>query len=196
MTKIIGLTGSVGTGKSTASKQFNASGFPVVDADAIAHEQQQRGTECYYDIVDLFGMDVVGPTSIDRKKLAEIVFSDKSKLRQLNRTMDLYIRREVLRQLKDYIAQSPDFVILDAPLLFELGYEAYVDVSAMVVCEPEIQIDRIKKRNQIDTAAAVNLIGQQWSQSMKRDLADAVIDNSGSIMQTSKQVLELLESLL
>ncbi|UQS86712.1 dephospho-CoA kinase [Nicoliella spurrieriana] len=195
MTKLIGLTGSIGTGKSTVSKQFKACGVPIIDADRIVHQLQRHGTDCYLAIVDAFGPTVAGEDAIDRKRLGQIVFADHAKLMQLNRLLDPYIRHAILKRINELSAQQTPLVVLDAPLLFEAGYASYTDLVVMVTCDSVEQVARITARDHVSTARAVQLIGKQWSQSIKQQLANVTINNSGSIGQTKQQVIKLLDNL-
>ncbi|MHA8111000.1 dephospho-CoA kinase [Lactobacillaceae bacterium Melli_B4] len=195
MTKLIGLTGSIGTGKSTVSRMLAAHQLPIIDADQITHQLQKRGTDCYQAIVATFGNQVAGDESIDREILGQIVFADPSQLQRLNRIMDPFIRSAILHAIEEYQSQQVPLVILDVPLLFEAGYASYVDLTVFVACDAVQQVQRIKDRNQIDTAKAVNLISNQWQQSIKRQLSDIIINNAGSISQTEQQVLKLLDNL-
>ncbi|MHA8138566.1 dephospho-CoA kinase [Lactobacillaceae bacterium Scapto_B20] len=195
MTKLVGLTGSIGTGKSTVSQIMADHQVPIIDADQVAHQLQKRGTACYQAIVDSFGPATAGQYTIDRKVLGSIVFNDVSQLHRLNRIIDPYIRAAILNQIDNlYQAQVP-LVVLDAPLLFESGYANYADVTVFVSCDAVKQVQRIKLRNLVGTAKAIQLIENQWSQSIKKQLSDIIINNSGSISQTKQQVLKLLDNL-
>ncbi|MEJ6400500.1 dephospho-CoA kinase [Nicoliella lavandulae] len=195
MTKLVGLTGSIGTGKSTVSKMFAEATVPIIDADLITHDLQKAGTDCYQALVNAFGPSIAGGDAIDRKALGQLVFNDATQLHRLNRVMDLYIRQAILNQINDYEHKAVPLAILDAPLLFEAGYEGYVDTTVFVSCDVDKQVQRIKLRNHVDTETAMNLIDQQWSQQIKQSLSKVVINNSGSISQTKQQVLKLLENL-
>src|SRR5690625_1069171 len=120
MTLIIGLTGSIGTGKSTIAKKMHELQIPIVDADIIAREVVEPGKDAYNDIVTTFGEQILqNDGTLDRKKLGSIVFADESKRKTLNEIIHPAIRAEILRQRDAYVAEGHPCVVLDIPLLYE-----------------------------------------------------------------------------
>jgi dephospho-CoA kinase len=204
MTRVIGLTGGIGTGKSTVARMLAELGAVVIDSDAIVHELQAPGTPLLAAIVDAFGPDVLRPDgALDRAALGALVFADPEARARLNALVHPAVGRESLRRLEAARAAGAALVVLDIPLLFEtrvrgtasranLGSEAVVVVYA----PRELQIARQLERNGYDRAEAERRVDAQMSIEEKRSLADHVIDNSGSLDATRRQVRELYERLV
>jgi dephospho-CoA kinase len=203
MTRVIGLTGGIGTGKSTVARMLAELGAVVIDSDAIVHELQGPGQPLVAEIAAAFGSDVLRPDgSLDRAALGARVFSDPEARSRLNAIVHPAVGRESLRRLEAARARGAALVVLDIPLLFEtrlhgtasranLGVEAVVVVYA----PRELQIRRQVERNGYDRAEAERRLGAQLPIEEKRRLADHVIDNSGSLEATRDQVRALYERL-
>ena len=128
MTVILGLTGSISTGKSTVSKIFKEQGYPVVDADVGAREVVQPGTDGLNKIKETFGDQVIlDDGTLNRAALGEIVFNNEKEREQLNGILSEHIRQWVVSKKDDYLKQNPAILVLDIPLLFEAGYEKDFD---------------------------------------------------------------------
>lgn len=187
MSKIVGLTGGIATGKSLVSKYLTTQGIPVIDADQVTREVQARGTAGLAAITAVFGPTILTENGdLNRQQLGELVFNDSTQLKLLVRTIDPFIRAEITNQIKNY--QDKQLVILDAPMLFEQGYQTMVDQIMVVYCNPEQQLRRLCQRNQLSIGEATKRIANQWPLSVKQSLADEIINNSGSIKQTQVQV--------
>ncbi|MDD2258373.1 MAG: dephospho-CoA kinase [Bacilli bacterium] len=185
---IIGLTGSIATGKSTLSKYLKDLGYLVINTDDIAH-QVLTFPHIIKKIESLVNKDVVESGIINRKKLGDIVFNDSEKLRILNNIT----HPEIYRITKDLIEKQSGVVFVEVPLLFETNFTSLVDKIIVISADEKIQIKRLKKRNKITTNEAINLINKQMSLNEKARLADYVIDNSSTIKHMERQVLNLLE---
>lgn len=185
---IIGLTGSIATGKSTLSKYLKDLGYLVINTDDIAH-QVLTFPHIIKKIESLVNKDVVESGIINRKKLGDIVFNDSEKLRILNNIT----HPEIYRITKDLIEKQRGVVFVEVPLLFETNFTSLVDKIIVISADEKIQIKRLKKRNKITTNEAINLINKQMSLNEKARLADYVIDNSSTIKHMERQVLNLLE---
>ncbi len=195
MTIIIGLTGSIGTGKSTVSRMFQRLKIPVVDADKIAREVVEPSMPAYEAIVATFGKSIIrSDQTIDRKKLGAIIFSDESKRKQLNNIIHPAIRKEMLRQKENYISKGHMSVVLDIPLLFESKLTHYVDKILVVYVDPKVQLERIMKRDGSTENDARQRISSQISIVEKVKLADAVIDNNGTIEESFEQLKRVLSN--
>jgi dephospho-CoA kinase len=190
---IIGITGSFGSGKTTVTRQFRNLGAKIIDADKIAHRVIRPGTRIYKRIVDSFGNDILKRNrTIDRNKLAGIVFNHKIALERLNRIM----HPEVIRVIKKRIKTAHcELVVLDAPLLIESGLRDIVDKLIVVKTNREKQIGRIIKKTSLVRAEVLKRIGYQMSLKDKVRLADFVIDNSGTIYNTKKQTKKIIRRL-
>lgn len=193
MSYVLGVTGGIATGKSTVINVFKELGFPVVDGDVVARLVVEPGQPCLTALTDFFGEEILLDTGVlDRRKLAEIVFSDEEKRKKMNAVMDPFIRREIEAEIKEAKKKSP-LVVADIPLLYEGGYQQYFDAVAVVYVTPALQLERLMKRNSYTEEEAQHRISSQWPIDRKKELADIVFDNQGSIRQTKEQVLSWLK---
>lgn len=194
MALIIGLTGSIGTGKSTIANKFSDLDIPVVDADLIAREVVEPGKEAYKDIVATFGEEILqNNQTLDRKALGKIVFNDESKRKQLNAIIHPAIRKEMLRQRDEWVRRGKECVVLDIPLLYESGLTHYVDKVIVVYVDPDVQLYRIIARDESTEEEAKSRINSQMPIKEKAEKADAVINNNGSKEESYKQLIAILE---
>lgn len=174
---------------------FQQCGITVVDADVIAKEAVEQGMPAYRDIVSAFGDGILLETGdIDRKILGEIVFTNEQKRMQLNEIVHPEVRKTMIIQRDEAIQAGEQFVILDIPLLYESGLEHLTDKVIVVWVPKELQLKRLMKRNQLNEDEALNRIHAQFSLDEKKKKADAVIDNSGSLKDTEKQLHQLLDT--
>lgn len=194
MTCVIGLTGSIASGKSTVSLMFDDFGIPVIDADKLAREAVKPGQPALAEIASIFGEDMLFEDgSLDRKKLGQIVFSDEEKRKQLNSIVHPEVRRLMLKQRDAYIAQGERAVVLDIPLLFESGLESYVEKIIVVYVDRETQLRRLMERDGYSEREADTRINVQMPVKDKAALADAVINNNGSKREAYEQLQGVLK---
>ena len=194
MALIIGLTGSIGTGKSTIANKFRDLDIPVVDADLIAREVVEPGKDAYQDIVATFGKEILqNDKTLDRKALGNIVFNNEEKRKQLNAIIHPAIRKEMVRQRDEWVRNGKECVVLDIPLLYESRLTHYVDKVIVVYVDPEIQLQRIMDRDQSTEEEAKSRINSQIPVSEKAKKADAVIDNNRSKEESYRQLKAILE---
>ena len=189
---LIGLTGGIGSGKSTVSARLAELGARVVDADAITRELQAPGTEVFAAIVERFGEDVVaGDGSLDRAALVEIVFGDPDELAALNAIVHPVVGTEIAERLAD-AAGRDDVVVLDVPLLVESGRD---DMAATVVVDldPEEAVRRLVEHRGFSEEDARARISRQASREERLAKADLVIDNSGTVEDLRARVDEAWE---
>ena len=180
---IAGLTGGIASGKSTVSRFLSDAGAHVIDADKIARAVVEPGTAGYDAIISSFGRTILLPDGkIDRKHLGEIIFNDPDKKAHLNAIVHPLVFERSAGMIADIAAQAPDaVVIMDVPLLMEVGMEHDL-AEVIVVYVPEtIQLERLMSRDRIDEQAAMARIRSQMSIEKKRQLATIVIDNSGTL---------------
>lgn len=191
MTKLIGLTGGIATGKSAVSSYLKENQVPIIDADLITHQVEQKGEDGFDAIIDQFGKRILTKDGqLDRKRLGKLVFNRSAELKKLVRTIDPFIRSEITKQFEQ--RAGADLVILDAPTLFENGYAHIVDELVVVYCDPVTQLHRLMARNHLSIGQASQRIKNQWPLQTKCDLADTIIYNSGTITQTQMQIDEWL----
>ncbi|MCE7979876.1 MAG: dephospho-CoA kinase [Caldilinea sp. CFX5] len=176
---IIGLTGNIATGKSTALRYLQQKGAYVFDADKLAHESMQTGTHTYWAIVDTFGETILGANgAIDRPKLGQVVFNDPAKLAQLEALVHPAVFDLARRELAEVEA---DVVVLEAIKLLEAGQLVTMcDEVWVVISTPESQIQRLRETRNMSEAEARRRMAAQSSQEEKVKRADRVIDNSGT----------------
>ncbi|CAF1004138.1 unnamed protein product [Rotaria sordida] len=193
---ILGLTGGIATGKTSASEYFKSQGVPIVDADLIARLVVEPDKPAYYHILKHFGhLNILESNNryIDRKCLGEIIFTNEQMRKQLNKCTHGYIRREAFKQLIKYFFQLKSIVIWDVPLLFEVGLNRYLSHTLVISCDQTIQLDRLKKRDDInDNQQALQRINAQMSLNEKCQRARYVIDNSGTKDVLHKQLKDFL----
>lgn len=195
MTVVIGLTGSIGTGKSTIARRLKELGAPIVDADLIAREVVEPGKPAYQEIIATFGESILHEDdTLNRAALGSIVFQDEAKRTQLNQIIHPEIRKEMLRQREEWIAQKAACVIMDIPLLFESNLANFVDKILVVAVDEEKQLSRIVNRDQQGTEEAKKRIASQMPVSEKAAQADAVIDNNGSKAASFEQLDDILNA--
>ncbi|USS85239.1 dephospho-CoA kinase [Fructilactobacillus myrtifloralis] len=190
MTKVIGLTGGIATGKSTAARYLVSQGVAVLDLDAETHELEAHDQATIQQITATFGPEVQVNGQIDRHRLGQLVFADSTQLKRLVRI----INPALLRRVTAAMAES-DLLVLDAPTLFENGFTSYVDQILMVTCEPLVQMQRLITRNQVSISRASQLMGAQWSQATKAALADWVVDSTAGETQLTQQLQTWLEKM-
>lgn len=189
MTFVLGLTGCIATGKSTASNFFKNRSIPVVDADKGAREVMKPGHTAYKKVVKLFGETIVNDDgTIDRKKLGSIVFNDQKKLSALNGIVHKDIYKWIQEQKDSYIREGHPLIVLDIPLLYESGVDFGADEIMVVATDRITQIERLMKRDNLSKNDALSRILSQESIDSKVDKADVVIDNNGTLEDTYHQL--------
>ncbi|RTE86308.1 MULTISPECIES: dephospho-CoA kinase [Gammaproteobacteria] len=186
---IVGLTGGIGSGKSSVSALFEEKGIKVVDADIIAREVVTVGSPLLTEIAKHFGDKVINEDgSINRAQLREIVFSNPDEKTKLNQLMHPVIRKHIVDALSS--AQSA-YVILSAPLLFENNLDAITHRDLVVDVPEHIQIERTSARDKVNQTQVESIIKAQISRNERLEKADDIIDNSGPQSFLNKQVDEL-----
>lgn len=190
---IIGLTGSIASGKSTVSNMLKELGYPIVDADLVARVVVEKGNKTLETIKVAFGEEVLSEDgTLNREKLGTIIFSSPQKRKQLNDIMHPAIREEMLRQKNDLLEAGFDTIVMDIPLLFESKLQSYVDKILVVTVTEETQLNRLMARNNYSLEEAKARIQSQLPLSIKEQGADAVIYNNGTIEYTKEQLLKIL----
>ena len=180
---LIGLTGGIGAGKTTAAQRFSKLGAFVLDADSVSRASLAPGGACFSQVLEAFGTGIQCPDGgIDRAALSRIVFSDPAAREKLNAIVHPHVIDSLLSQARAHLAQSPCMpVVLDVPLLFECGMERDVDVSVLVAASERIRVTRICARDGAREADALARIRAQMPQTDKERLADYVLYNDGPV---------------
>jgi dephospho-CoA kinase len=189
--KLLGLTGGIGSGKSTVASMFSELGADVIDADDLARQIVEPGQPALAEIQAAFGPAVVGTDGrLDRKRLADIVFADTGSRARLNAITHPRIRERMNAEVEERRRQ-PGLLILDIPLLFENALTGSVEKTIVVWLDEATQLARLTARDGLEVAAARARIAAQLPLDEKKSLADYVIDNSGTREQTRRQVERL-----
>jgi dephospho-CoA kinase len=184
--KLIGLTGAIGSGKSSVSALFARKGAIIIDGDGIAKQLQQKGSVTLQKMVDEFGDILLDSGELDRAKVAKLVFGDAEMLKRLNAIMHPAIGVEILRQIELNIA-TDNVVVLDMPLLVENPRDG---MSCLVVVDvdPEVAIYRLVQFRNMNEEDARRRMASQASREDRLKVADRIIDNSGSQESLGSQV--------
>lgn len=196
MTKILGLTGGIASGKTTISNYFRSLNIPLVDADLLARKVMRAGEPAVAEIAEVFGQEVLLENGeINRQWLGQIIFESAGKRKQLNQIVQHKIRAEIKKEIKKHLQDRPPLIVLDIPLLYEENYESQVDEVMVVYVDSETQQERLLKRDQeLTEVDASNRINSQLPLSEKKKRADIVIDNNGTIEASIQQVNEWLQA--
>ena len=193
---VVGLTGGIASGKSVVSKTLKEFGLPIIDADLIAREIVRPNEVGYREIVDHFGHGILNPDeTINRRRLAKIIFGDSQEMERLNSILHPRIVKEIKKRIRDFKETRERMVIVDAALLIETGELSLVDKLIVATVSPKIQVRRLAQRDHLTKKEARERIATQMPLSEKVKLADYVIDNSGSVTKTVKKTKELYHKL-
>ncbi len=191
---VVGLTGGIASGKSTVSSLLKDKGAAIIDADEIAKETMSKGKPVWVSVINHFGEQILNDdkSDIDRKKLADIVFSDRVQLEALNSLTHPEILKEIKKQLENYKKAGRKVIVIDAALLLESGLDTLVDEVWLVVVDEKTQLERLVMREKdMDFAQALNRIKSQMPLKEKLKYANRVIDNNSSIEETREQIDEI-----
>lgn len=189
---IIGITGSIGTGKSTVSNYLISKGYSVVDADKISKGAYNIGSNGYKAILEVFGVEILNSNGeVDRKKIKKIVFDNSNMLQRLNMAIHPIIINEIEKEI-EILLESQNVVFLDAPLLIETELHKKVDKIIVVGCDKNEQINRIIKRDKITADMAISIINSQMNIDEKLKFADYIVYNNSTIENLYSQVDEII----
>ncbi|MBX3025732.1 dephospho-CoA kinase [bacterium] len=188
----MGVTGGIGSGKSSAVRLLAGLGATVIDADRVGHEVYAPGTPGFDQVVAAFGKDIVGADgAIDRKRLGAIVFGDAAALARLNGIVHPLIRDAVAQRVAAARASGAAPVVVEAALLIEARWDTLVDEVWLVVARREVIVERLADQRGMDPAAVAARMRAQLSDEERRAHAVVVIDNSGSREQLREQIERL-----
>ena len=195
---VIGVTGSIATGKSTVAGMLEELGAPVVDCDLISRSVVEPGKPAWEDIVSFFGEEVLlEDKTLNRKRLGEIIFQDAAKRKKLESIQHIRILDEMARLVEEHVARDPNAIVQGVvPLLIEVRWQPAFHKLLMVYVPEEEQVKRLMARDNIDRETAMRIIGSQMGVDEKKGHCDFIIDNSGTVEETRKQVVKLWEELL
>lgn len=183
---IVGLTGGIGTGKSTVAALFRKLGFTIFDADILAHDLVKPGSTAFTLVIDAFGQSVVTETGeLDRKKVADIVFNDPEKRKILENILHPLIIGKILEQVEQSFEK---IVIIVAPLLIESGLDTECDMVIVVTASENTCIRRTIERDSTDAKEVIARIKAQLPSDLRLQRADLVITNDGSLEELEDRV--------
>jgi len=194
--KVIGLTGGIGSGKSTVSRFLSELGAVILDVDRVGHEAFKPDTEIYQQVVAAFGKQILTPGGdIDREKLGEIVFSNPESLARLNQIMHPWMYEIVAAKLDDYRRQGMEVVVIEAPLLIEVGWTSSVDEVWVTAASEATVLSRLEAQKGLSRQQALARIHSQLSSAERVRHADVVIDTDCDLEELRARVGELWRGL-
>lgn len=195
MTKIIGITGGIASGKSTVVAEIRKQGYQVIDADQVVHELQEKGGKLYQTLVEWLGNNILQENGeFDRQKLGQVIFGNKEMMAKSSRLQNEIIRQELANR-RNQLAQTEEVFFMDIPLLIELDYMDWFDEVWLVYVDEKTQLDRLVMRNHYTRSEAQKRIASQMSTEAKKAYADKLLDNRGNLQALKEQVDRLLHTL-
>ncbi|WP_454054017.1 dephospho-CoA kinase [Clostridium sp. Marseille-Q7071] len=196
-TIVVGLTGGIGSGKSTVSNMLIERNIPVIDADKISREVLIIYPEVLWSIKKEFGEEVFDENdNLDRKKLGYIIFSNEIFKKKLENIIIPYIKKEIFDKIEKYVKAGEKLCIVDAPTLIENNLHKYMDEVIIIVVNEEIQIKRVMARDSLSKKDALNRINSQMPLKEKLKYATYTIDNSDTLSHTEEQLDNIIFNLL
>ncbi len=194
--KVIGLTGGIATGKTTAAAILRELGARIVDADEIAREIVHPGQDAWRDIVECFGPGILREDkTINREKLRKIVFKDAEARKRLESITHPRIRRLAEAKIQKATDEGADIIIYVAPLFFENKIHLWIRPVVLVACDPETQKRRLRERDRLTDAEVERHLKAQMPLEQKRELADFIVENDGSVDDLKTKLRKLWEEI-
>ena len=191
---IIGITGGIGTGKSQVSRYLTSLGYTVIDADQVAREVVEPGEIGWMKVIDRFGEGVLNPDkTLNRRKLGEIIFGDDALRLELNNILHPLIRMRINAYIDRY--HNEPFIFIDVPLLFETESRERYDEVVLVYAPDTLALSRILERDRLSLELTTKKISSQMSIEIKRQLADAVFYNIGTVEELKEEVNVYLKNI-
>ncbi len=193
---IVGLTGGIGSGKTTVSNLFESLGINIIDTDVIAHDLVNSDPSVLKEIVTLFGDDILNDdNSLNRKKLAKIVFNNKEYKQQLEDILHPKILDQVKNKIQNYKLRStpPKYIIVVIPLLFETDFNDLIDRVLVVLTNEATRIQRIQQRDHRSMDEIRSIINSQVNDEIRIDEADDIIENNHDLAELKQQIKQLDE---
>ena len=192
---VIGLTGSIGTGKSEAARHLEALGASLISADQVGHEAYAPNTESWRKVVEAFGRDILQSSDeIDRRKLGAIVFSDPEQMAKLNAIMHPRIAEMVGERIEKLRGQGKEVVVVEAALLFEAKWDYLVDEVWSTDAPVETVIQRLRDRSGLEEEEVRKRIDSQMDREERLSRSQLVLDNSGDVAELKRTVNSLWET--
>lgn len=184
----VGLTGGIGSGKSTVSSMFLQKGIDIIDADKISRQVLNAYPQILASIRKEFGDRFFGPSGeLKRKELGNYIFEENSRKEKLDSIIIPYIKHMIRSEIEKLNKEKKEICIVDAPTLIEHGFHKEMDINILVWVDRNTQLTRLKKRDLLSDQEAVNRINSQMPLDEKRELSDYIIDNTKDISWTQEQ---------
>ena len=193
--KVIGMCGGSGAGKGTVCSIFAELGIKSIDTDKVYHDLISKDSECTRELISSFGEGISSNSGIDRKKLRAVAFSSDDALRQLNRITHKHILAKVRTIIEEYKEQGYTGVIVDAPVLFESGFDKECDLTICVIADEKIRIERIINRDGISYEAAKARINSQISNDELINKCTYSIENNSTDQKLRNEVADLYKTI-
>jgi dephospho-CoA kinase len=194
--KVIGITGGIGSGKSTVTQCLAQLGAVVIDADRVGWEAYMPGTEVWHEVVAEFGQQVVAENGeIDRKKLGQIIFNNPALRERLNRIMHPRMYKMMEKKIETYHEQGVQIVVLEAAVLIEANWTPLVDQLWVTVSSESVVLERLKKQRGMTEEQILSRIRSQLSIEERKKYADEVIQNDGDLEEMKEKIKALWEKL-
>jgi dephospho-CoA kinase len=185
---IVGLTGGFGVGKSSVAQRFKNLGAEVIDADDIAHAAMKKGSPVFDAVIELFPEALhPGGKKMDREALAEIVFADPKKRKELEAIIHPYVYKKIKEEIEE---SSRRVILVEVPLLFEAGFETLCDKVVVVTCNSTVKMKRLKCKKFTEQEVRARERAQM-AEALKAQKGSFVLDNSKSIYQTQREIERL-----
>ena len=193
---VIGLTGQSGAGKTTVCKVFDEKGFAIINADKIARSVMEKDSPCLAEAIECFGNDILNMDgTLNRQKLADIVFSDSEKLTQLNAISYPYITSEILRMINKYRDENRKYVLIDAPTLFESRADDFCDLIISVTAPEKLRTERIAARDGLTGEQIKERFSSQHTEEFFINHSDFIIKNNNSVRELIEKAEEVAEKI-
>lgn len=193
---LIGLTGGMGSGKSTVADCLRSNGIPVIDADVIAHKIMNE-ENTLDKIHEIFGKNVFDKDgSLNKVKFSSVLFTNTVKRKKLNEFVHPKVWTEMMNETEKYVTKGSKVIFLDVPLLIESGWHTRVNETWLVKADYNERIERLRLRTNLSTEEIKKRIEIQMPESEKEEYADKIINNDGTIEETEKQVIEELKKII
>lgn len=193
---VIGLTGQSGAGKTTVCRVFEEKGFSIINADKIARQIMEKGSPCLAELAECFSSEILnGDGSLNRQLLADIVFGDKEKLKQLNAISYPYITSEILNKIKKLSDEKCKFVLLDAPTLFESRADDFCNLIISVTATEKNRTARIAERDGLNSEQIKKRFSSQHTERFFINHSDFIIKNNKSVDELVEKAKEVAEKI-
>jgi dephospho-CoA kinase len=194
---LVGLTGNIGSGKTTVAQLLSEHGATIIDADILARRAVERGTPAYHKIVSKWGSSILAPDGqLDRAELRRVVFTDQQQLEELNRIVHPEVEQLRDRLVAEARERGDRIVVYDVPLLFERHMTDQFDRIMLVDAPRPVRLDRLVKDRDLRETEAMDMIAAQMPAELKRARADIIVENAGTLTQLEHRVRDIWAALL